>query len=320
MSGRELVRGWGNTKVVTESGLIEWYSDFKQFAIEAKAFDPRSESTKTGKETFLQANLFTYSGNGDSEMNQTEAYQYVNMLLSGGNQTFSELREGLKASNCNLTQTDAFGYPWNDEVCFYKSFKANYKTYFSNLSYLTGFLDKLSKLSDAEFKNYYDSLMVVARRDAKETGRIESADLRTLSMTLHYIESLFAAYDQNQNWVFSPSEIRTSYPRFQSFVTDYANKNAQQELEEWNVWYNPCRTLFPLPTFIKESFIFMAYNGRLPKKADVNDPSETGNLVECGGSKLGLSSAYQPFTFTGEIDRKMIINTFKVLKSALDSK
>lgn len=317
MLGRELVRGWGVKGVVTEQGLIEWYTDFKQFAIEAKAFDPRSESIKTGQETFLQANLFTYAGNGDKEMNQLEAFQYVNMLMSGGSETFSELREGLKLAHCNLNQNDAFGYPWNDEVCFYRTFKANYKTYFSNLSYLTGYLDKLS---DVEFKSYYDSLMVVARRDVKENGRIESADLRTFSMTLHYIESLFAVYDQNQNWTFSASEVRTSFPRFDSFVTDYASKNAKQELEEWDTIINPCRALYPRPAFIKEAFIFMAYNGRLPKKADVNDPSDVGNIYECGKYQLGFSSSYQPFTFKGEIDRKTIINTFKVLKTALDSK
>ncbi len=64
----------------------------------------------------------------------------------------------------------------------------------------------------------------------------------------------------------------------------------------------------------------MAYNGRLPKKADLNDPSDSNNILECGGSQLGIASSYQPFLFKGEIDRKTIINTFKVLKAALDSK
>lgn len=312
MLGRELVRGWGDSKVVLESGLVEWYSDFKLFAIEAKAFDPRSESTKTGQETFLQANLFTYDGNGDKEMNQLEAFQYVNMLISGGSQTFQELRDGLKSENCNLNQQDAFDYPWNDEICFYKAFKKNYKNYFSNLSYLTGYLDKLS---DTQFKNYYDSLMVVARRDVKTVGRVESADLRTLSMTLYYIESLFAVYDQNQNWVLAPSEIRASYPRFKNFVTNYAEKNAKSQLDEWDDFFNPCNSLYPRPEFIKEAFVFMAYNGRLPQKDDVNSP--LANVFNCLSND---SESYTPFTFKGEIDRKIIINTFKVLKSALDSK
>ena len=317
MLGRELVRGWGTLDKITEAGLIQWYSDFKQFAIEVKAFDPRSEVAKTGKETFLQANLFTSAGNGDNEMSKEEAYQYVNMLVSGGNQTVAEIRDGLNKAGCNLKDMDAFGYPLNDEVCFYKDFKANYKTYFSNLSYLVGFLDKLNT---TEFINYYDNLMTVARLNPKAIGKIETADIRTLSMTLMYIETLFANYDKNQNWNLSPNEVRLSFPRFKNFVTDYAQKNAKSELDEWDTVINPCRALYPLDSFVQEAFIFLVYNGRLPNKSDVNDPSSVANIYECGKYHLGFQSDYHPFDFKGEVDRKTIISTFKILKTALESK
>ena len=313
---RELLRGWGDSNTITESGFVQWYTDFKSFAIETKTFDPRSDNVRTGKETFLQANLFTFAGNGDNQINKSEAFQYVNMLASGGNQTFQEIRDGLTAAGCNLPEKDVFGYPWNNEKCFYENFKNNYKYYYSNLSYLVAYLDKLS---ETEFKNYYDSLMSVARYDIKAVGRIESADIRVLNMTLMYIESLFSVYDTNNNWTLSPAEIRIAYPRFKNFVTDYAHKNAKKELNEWDVIINPCRPLYPLDSFISEAFIFLAYNGRLPKKADVNDPSSVANIYECGKYQLGFASSYQPFIFQGEIDRKSIINTFKVLKSALDS-
>lgn len=314
---RELLRGWGDGSVITEKGLIEWYTDFKLFAIETKTFDPRSDNTKTGQETFLQANLFTTTGNGDKTISKSEAFQYVNMLTSGGNQTFQEIRDGLTRADCNQSERDAFGYPWNDEACFYKDFKNNYKKYFSNLSYLVGYLNKLS---DSDFKKYYDSLMVVSRRDAKSVGRIESADIRTMSMMLMYIESLFALADTDQNWTLSAAEIRAVFPRFTEFVTAYANLNAKVELEEWDQVLNPCRSVYPRDAFIKEAFVFMAYNGRLPKKEDVNNPADVGNIYECTKQKLGFSTAYVPFTFKGEIDRKTIINTFKILKTALESK
>ncbi len=317
MLARELIRGWGNSAVITESGFINWYTDFKEFAIEMKTFDPRSESIKTAKETFLQANLFTFSGNGDQQVTKPEAFQYLNMLLTGGGQQLQEIREGVAKAGCNLPEQDVFKYPVNDEKCFYDDFKQNYKNYYSNLSYLVGYL---SKLSDVQFKSYYDAVMAVARFDQKQIGRIETADIRTLNMTLIYIESLFSAYDQNKNWSLSAAEVRLSYPRFRNFVTDYAHKNAQAELDEWDVFINPCRAIYPLDSFIGEAFIFLGYNGRLPKKADVNDPSTVANIYECGKFQLGFNTTYQPFTFTGEIDRKTIINTFKVLKTALDSK
>ena len=316
MLARELLRGWGDGQTISEKGFVNWYSDFKDFAVEIKLFDKRSDSVKTGKETFLQANLFTFDGNGDAQLSPSEAMQYVNMLVSGGSQIFNEFKAGLQKAGCNLTELDAFDTPWNDEKCFYNEFKKNYRYYFSNLSYFVVHLD--SYKSDDEFKIYYDLLMTVARRDSKTVGKIESADLRTFVMTLMYIESLYAVYDTNKNLFFSPAEIRAAYPRFTSFVTDYAQKNAKQELDEWDTIINPCRIKYPLKDFIKEAFIFMVYNGRLPKKADVNDPAQ--NIVSCGRYALGLGSDYEPFNFKGEVNRKTIINTFKVLKTALDSK
>jgi len=316
MLARELIRGWGDGTVITESGFVNWYSDFRDFAVEIKLFDNRSDSVKTGKETFLQANLFTYDGNGDNGLNISETMQYVNMLVSGGSQILNEMKDGLAKAGCNLSEKDAFDSPWNDELCFYNDFRKNYKYYFSNLSYFVGYLDAFNQ--EAEFKSYYELLMTVARRDAKTVGRVETADLRTFIMTLMYIESLFAVYDQNQNWFFSPDEIRLAYPRFTDFVTDYARKNAKPELDEWDRVINPCRVKYPLKDFIKEAFIFMVYNGRLPKKADVKDPAQ--NIVSCGKYALGFESDYEPFTFKGEVSRKTIINTFKVLKTALESK
>lgn len=320
MLGRELIRGWGNGSVITETGLVNWYTDFKEFANEIKLFDPRSEGVKTGKDTFLQANLFTYAGNGDAEISQTESYQFVNQLLTGGGQIVQEMTMGLKKAGCNLTEMDSFKNPWNKEDCFFEDFKNNYKYYFSNLSYFVGFLDKkIQNESSTAYKEYMTQLVSVARRNGNVAGKIETFELRNLAMTLMYIESLYAVYDQDQNWQFSPDEIRKAYPRFRNFVTDYAHKNAQAQLDEWDQFLNPCRSLYPLDAFIQEAFIFLVYNGRLPQKSDINDPADAANIFECGKSKLGFESQYQPFNFSGEVDRKLIINTFQVLKSALDS-
>lgn len=319
MLGRELIRGWGNGALITEAGLINWYNDFKDFAVAIKLFDSKSEASKAGKDTFLQANLFTYAGNGDHEMSQTESFQFVNQLLSGGGQIVSEMTVGLQKAGCNLKELDSFENPWNNEECFTEDFKNNYKYYFSNLSYFVGFLDKkLESKNPKLYKSYINQLLSVARRKGNSVGKLETFELRNLAMTLMYIESLFAVYDKDQNWQFSAQEIRMAYPRFRNFVNGYAHENAQAQLDEWDQFLNPCRSLYPLDRFIQEAFIFLVYNGRLPVKADINDPMD--NLIECGKAKFGMESAYQPFNFSGEVDRQTIINTFQVLKSALDSK
>ena len=56
---------------------------------------------------------------------------------------------------------------------------------------------------------------------------------------------------------------------------------------------------------IKESFIYLVYNGHTPGLTDLN-------IAPCLGGRSLID-------FTGEVDRKTIINTFKILKAVLGS-
>lgn len=310
---RGLMLGWGNasaTKLMTnafvnEANLVQWYDEFKQFGEETKSFDPRAKNS--GARSLKEANLFAYSGNGDQKMTFTEAIQYLNMLVSGGGQSFNEIREGLEKANCNLAEKDAFDYKWNNEVCSTKELRQSFKYYFSNLSYLVGYVEKLN---DQQFNEFYQNLMEVARTDAKNKGKIETSDIRTMIILLHYIESVYAQFDTNRNWLFSAAEIRFAYPRFNSFAHDYAYKNAKEQIAEFNGLL--ANTIggywcYSEEDLIRESFIFLVYNGRTPKKADLT-------TAPC----FGLSAS-PLIRFNGEVDRKTIINTFKILKAVLGS-
>lgn len=313
MLSRELLRGWGNGTEITEAGFIKWYKDFRDFAVSLKIFDKRSISEVTGRETFLQANLFTYDANGDQSLNFKETNQYISMLFSGGTRTLSEIKEGSFKAGCTLPEKDVFDSPWLEETCFKNDLKNNFKYYFSNLSYLVQFV---SQMNQQQFDQYYDLLITVARFDSSIQNKVETADLRTLSLTLMFIESLFAITDLDKNWTLSSDEIRKAYPQFQNFVTNYARKSASESLNAWNTYFNPCNRIYTEQKFIKEAFVFLVYNGTMPTKADVDKSLKS--LASC--SFLGQNSNYKPFNFQGEVDRKTIINTFKVLKTALSSK
>ena len=142
---------------------------------------------------------------------------------------------GIKKANCNLPEIDVFDNNWNNEICVYEDLRKNYKNYFNNLSYLVGYLDKLNQ-NEAEFRSFYDSLMHVARVDSTTVGRLETADLRTLSTLLHYMESLFAAYDVDRNRFLSASEIRATYPKFKLFAEKFANQTASEKLQAFDSW------------------------------------------------------------------------------------
>ena len=311
---RELMMGWGNVNAsvnasrlvknatISEVNLIKWYEEFKAFGIETKAFDPRS--VNSGARSFKEANLFSYAGDGNETMNYLETVQYINILISGGGRTLSELRDGFARANCLLNEMDVFGNLWIGEYCAFEDFKKNYKYYFNNLSYLSGFL---SRLDDKQFADFYYEAMAVARINPATKGKLETGDLRTFAILLYYIESIYAQFDKDRNWTFSDAEIRFSYPRFKNFATDFAFQSAADKISLFN---------FPLvkiagyycysqEDLIRESFIYLVYNGVTPGITDLN-------IAPCL-RKLPL------INFEGEVDRKTIIKTFKIMKAVLGS-
>ncbi len=320
---RQLLIGWGVTPItseipagyaskevkqsyMTEEGLIHWYADFRDFGIESKAFDKRSANA--GAESFKQADLLTYSANGDGRMSYMESVQYVNMLVSGGGETLAEIRAGMTRGGCNLTEIDGFDFYWNQEACAINELKKNFKFYFSNLSYLNQYVQTLNA---AQFSAFYFDLMEVARINPKFKGsQVETADLRQMSIILHYIESLYAVYDKNGNMTFSPEEFRDAYKaRFSAFARDYARATAQAEITKFNSTLG--RLAFSCwneEDLIRESFIYLVYNGTPPTE---------DSLLYC------IAFRDRPlidFSIYPEVDRKKIISTFKILKDVLGSK
>ncbi len=313
MLSRQLLLGWGQTPLVkevkkasiNEQGLVQWYSEFRKFGIETRSFDPRSKNS--GASNLISANVFTRSGNGDGVINFKEATQYLGILFSGGGQVYNEIALGLKKANCNLPEFDVFENNWNNEECAILDLKANYRNYFSNLPYLVRHLDAVGKSEDG-FKDFYETLIDVARLDAASKGRLESADLRSLSMLLHYVESIFAAYDKDLNGLLSEGEIKSTYPKFKTFAEQFAKKSAGEQIEKFNYWRKSILGLngcFTEQDLIRESFVFMIYNGKTPAQSDL--------------TRFPCLRNEPLIKFQGEVNRKQLINTFKIFKAVLGS-
>lgn len=313
MLSRQLIFGWGQSPLVkemknagvNERGLVQWYSEFRKFGIEIRSFDPRSKNS--GPSNLISANLFTRSGNGDGVINFKEAIQLLGILFSGGGQVYSEIALGLKKANCNLPEFDVFENNWNNEECAVLDLKANYRNYFSNLPYLVRHLDEAVKTEDG-FRTFFDALIGVARLDGASKGRLESADLRNLSTLLHYVESIFAAYDKDRNGLLSEGEIKSTYPKFKNFAEQFAKKSAGEQIEKFNYWRNSILGLnscFTEQDLIRESFVFMVYNGKTPAQSDLAS-------FPCVRNEPLIK-------FKGEVNRKQLINTFKIIKAVLGS-
>lgn len=309
MLARELMLGWGqvdpslnlysaNSRMVKED-FVKWYNDFKEFAIELKLFDPRA--TDNGADNFMQADLFTYAGNGDNQLHYLEVQQFVNMLLGGGAEMTDDIQKVMTAAGCAIPgQIDIFGKPWFDERCFLRNIRANSKRFFSHV-YLFG--NYVNSLNDQEYLGFYTDFMNVARLKPDTVGRIETADIRAFSLLAMFIDSLFTIYDVKGAYgEVGAAEIRSSYPRFKNFVAEYIKKpDVAEKLKDWDAWYNVCKLSHSKEEFLQEAFIFLVYNGRIPERADVSLTCNFGDI----------------FKFEGNVNRRKILSTFQILKDEI---
>lgn len=309
MLTRLLMQGWGQiyplenikTNYLSEVAMYNWYSEFKHFGIEIKIFDPRTENS--GSAGFKIGNLFTRSGNGNNQLSFKETAESLGIMISGNGPTYQEISDDMVIARCNLAELDVFDKHWNNEICFYQVLRANYKFYFSNLPHLVAYLDTLN---EDQFKTYFEAMVNVVRVDGRNAGsKVETTEVTSMNALLHYIEELYLTHDTNANWQISEAEIRQAYPKFSSIATEFAYQNSSAQIAEFTSWKGVAAGYgcFTEQDLIRESFIFLIYNGRTPTQSDFNS-------FPCFSGKALMD-------FSGEVDRKTMVNTFKALKSVI---
>ena len=219
---RSLMLGYGTKRTsvlkresLSEDSLVEWFDDYKVLGVEIKAFDPRGGNT--GKRSFFEANQFVMSGNGDQKVDQQEAFEFVNIIFSSGLSGLKEIQKKMTEAGCETREKDAFNNPWLDESCFKSNLKAHFSEFFKNLP---GLKHYVRELSDEKWNDLYDQLLVFARTSSENVGKIETSDLRTLVVILHYVESMYIRFDQDLDDRLSKEELIKGSKRFVPFFKE----------------------------------------------------------------------------------------------------
>ena len=308
MMGRLLMQGWGKiyplenlaTNSMSELNLTDWYSEFKHFGIAIKNFDPRKYNS--GSAAFNTANLFTRAANGDTEVTFKELIENLGVVYSSGI-IYDETDVKLNESNCNMPELDVFDNHWRYETCFLQILRANYKFNFSGLPHLVAYLDTLS---EQDFNSFFFTAINVVRLDDNNKGvRVETSDMSSMYALLNFIENLYKSHDSDANGRISEPEIRAAYPKFLNTATKFAYQNSRQQIEDFESWMGGLAGYgcFSKDDLIRESFVFLIYNGRAPIPSDMNK-------IPCYTDRPLLD-------FNGEIDRMKMLNSFKGLKKAV---
>lgn len=280
--------------------LYTWYGEFKAFLIDIKFFDPRIFNA--GVTSVTVGNLFTRAGNGDDVLTYTELQQYFGILLAGSGAIGDDLYKDLLDRNCDLAELDVMGKHWSLETCLDTLLREKYKQYYASLPHLVSYLDRLSA---ADFKTYFREMTNIMRYSGFEGTKVETSDLSGLNTIAYFIENTFLLHDTNRNGALSESEIRAAYPKFAKVARDFAYSSSEKQIKEFNSWKATLAGFgcFSEDDLIRESFIFLVYNGRTPGTSDLN----------IGACFLGKSL----ITFKGEVDRMRITKALKSLKSIL---
>lgn len=281
---RAMLLGYGNThnpilsqETIIESGLEQWYTDFNQLGVELKAFDPRSKNS--GARSFKEANFFTSGGNGNDVMDANETFDFVSLLISGGMSSAESIRQDL-LKTCALKELDIFGFPWMEEACFSRVLRQNFPRYFNNLP---GMVLEVMHMKDDQWKAFYGNLMASARVSAANGGKVETADLRTAVMILHYTESLMSVYDENHDGKLNKEELKKAAPRFLEFMKKES----------------PVKADFMVTDF----FLFLVYKGKKPTLGEYT-----------------LFQAQKAFGSLDDVGRDKILQVFNVLKNQAATK
>lgn len=216
---RSLMLGYGvkrttnlKNEVMIENSMIDWYEDYGPIGIEIKAFDPRGGNA--GKRSFFEANQFVMSADGNEFMDRQEAFEFVNIIFSSGLSGLKEIQAKLKSNGCELSEFDVFSNPWVDEACFKSTLRAHFSDFFKNLP---GLKHSIRGLNETEWNEFYEQLMLFARTAAENKGKIETSDLRTAAVIIHYIESMYLRFDTDLDDRLSKKELIQASQRFIPF-------------------------------------------------------------------------------------------------------
>ncbi len=251
---RMVLRGYGNRderaifkRTINQNSFVRLEADFHEFAVVTGLVDP--DKASSGKETFEQGKMLIFSSNGDEVLDAFELTDLFATLFSGGKTILDLVYKDLEKRRCLLNEKDVFGRYFVDEKCFISAFQARYAQYFSNMPVL---VSAWSRLNSQEILNIYNDLMTISLSTRHKQGVLESGEIRTLFVILHYVEEIFMVYDKDRTGLLNTAEVESAYPRFQEIIKKEAAKKGF------------------LASLIPQSiFKFLVFEGRIPTESDL---------------------------------------------------
>jgi len=226
---RRLIRMVG----VTEEELESFYVDFKPLGVDLKFMDPNGD--KVGLRAFLEANLFTYLGDGINPPNENkptanlmtfeEGIEYLSFLTSGALMG-RELRKKMK-NVCSDIGIDVYGDPAFSRQCF----RDHVRSYLiSMLTNMPGMKKYLAQVNEPKWQIFLEALLKATLKT--ESKIMETGDISTFFVILHYVEAIMTRYDVFTDGILTVGEARLAFPVFNGMIKKLAKNQMDKDLTD----------------------------------------------------------------------------------------
>ncbi|RME17738.1 MAG: hypothetical protein D6797_01950, partial [Bdellovibrio sp.] len=217
-----------------------FYESAKYLGFALKIMDIRNKNT--GKRSFMEGNLFTYTGDGfsskissildpdkdDSLLSFSEGVELLMFVYSGGQASRLMYKDLLyKCPPWNFFEKDPFGRMRLSRECVKEAFRNSMSLYFNHLPYWKKYLDSLKDQDQEEMASL---MLALGERPGCTSSRLmEAGDLSTIATIVQYIERVFLIYDKDMNGVLDEKEALLAYPRFKGLIARMIKK---QQIDE----------------------------------------------------------------------------------------
>lgn len=190
---------------LTQSQVQYFYQWFRPLGLELKLIDPRSRTS--GKQAFIEINLFGSSSTKADQMDFAELIEYFEIALSTGSRTDDLMLQ--KFSECRIAGAiDVFYYEKRTPDCFRQEFVTNANDYFfSTMPQLNKYF---KDIPTADYPRLIKALEKAGRQGVVAETDFDTDSVRVMSSISQYSESLFLRFEDpnDDDQVISGQELQ----------------------------------------------------------------------------------------------------------------
>ena len=208
---------------MADTEVQEAYLDLRALGQDFNFIDIRSNAA--GTRTFMENAIFMSSSDGNPYMGLQESVEWFN-FVSSGSKIADRLWKDLEGP-CGTAKLDVLGNQKLNAACFRREFLKSWTRYMPNLPHLISWVRQDG--TGARATEMLKALETAGRNRGATDDPIDSSEFRSMMPIAHYLESMFARHDVNQNEMLDNDEIWGAFPLLAPFIKKMGNGQADGE-------------------------------------------------------------------------------------------